>query len=190
MADIIYLVERLENVLTQGWRITFTTNAVIDEDALIDVIEQMHIAIPTDIRQAQQLLQQKEQFLRDAGDEAEGIVDGARQEADILVAKARADAEQLVAETDIMAEAQAKADAILAQAQQEADTIRAQAKQDAIETRAGADSYAVDVLSRIHNELNGYLRQVDNGLARLRPSSAPSPAPVSHDSPDDEDDRE
>ena len=40
MADILYLVERLEQVLAQGWRVPFTTNAVIDEDAFIDVIEQ------------------------------------------------------------------------------------------------------------------------------------------------------
>lgn len=158
MADILYLVERLEQILSQGWRVPFTTNAVIDEDALIDVIEQMHIAIPTEVRQAQQLMQQKDQFLSEARDEADALVAEARREAGTLIEDATHEADRLVTETDIVAQARDRADQIVAEANREADDVR-----------AGADSYAVDVLSRIHHELNAYLRQVDNGLARLQP---------------------
>lgn len=147
MADILYLVERLEQVLAQGWRVPFTTNAVIDEDAFIDIVEQMHIAIPIEIRQAQQVTQQKERILAQAREEGERLVDQSRERAD-----------QLVADTDIISRAHDRAEEIIREAREEAEDIR-----------GGADQYATQVLSRIRSELQGYLRQVDNGLEQLLP---------------------
>lgn len=155
MADILYLVERLEQVLANGWRLPFTTNAVIDEDAFIDIIEQMHIAIPNEIRQAQKIVQQKERLLAQA-----------REEADRLVALAQADAEQMVMQTEVVAKAQDRAAQIIAHAEEEAEDVR-----------AGADEYATEVLTRIREELTVYLRQVDNGLERLQPDE-PEAAPA------------
>lgn len=171
MADIIYLVERLEQVLAQGWRVPFTTNAVIDEDAFIDIVEQMHIAIPVEIRQAQQIVQQKDRILAQARDEADRILEQARDEA-----------AQRIEQTDIVARARSRGDELIAEANNDADDIR-----------TGADEYATEVLSRIKDELTAYLRQVENGLNRLQPPPAPpapiptAPAVTFEDSADDED---
>lgn len=170
MADIIYLVERLEQVLAQGWRVPFTTNAVIDEDAFIDIVEQMHIAIPVEIRQAQQIVQQKDRILAQAREEAERILDQARDEA-----------AQRIEQTDIVARARGRGDELIAEAQADAEDIR-----------TGADDYATEVLSRIKEELTAYLRQVENGLNRLQPLPAPptlATLPVTYnDNADDDDD--
>jgi cell division septum initiation protein DivIVA len=154
MADILYLVERLEQVLAQGWRVPFTTNAVIDEDAFIDIVEQMHIAIPTEIRQAQQIVQQKERILAQA-----------REEAERMVAQSHEQIERQVDEMELVARARSRAEQIIAEAKDEAEDIR-----------AGADNYAYQVLNRIRNELHSYMRQVENGIERLQP--APEPEPV------------
>ncbi|MBA3533537.1 MAG: hypothetical protein H0T73_16585 [Ardenticatenales bacterium] len=154
MADILYLVERLEQVLAQGWRVPLTTNAVIDEDAFIDIVEQMHIAIPNEIRQAQQIVQQKERMLAQA-----------REEADRILSQAREEADRLVTNTDVVERARDRAAEVIAQAQEEAREIR-----------GGADGYSAEVLSRIRDELQVYLRQVDNGLKRLRVMEEPPPS--------------
>lgn len=171
MADIIYLVERLEQVLAQGWRVPFTTNAVIDEDAFIDIVEQMHIAIPVEIRQAQQVMQQKDRVLAQAREEAERIIEQAREEA-----------AQRIEQTDIVARARMRGDEIIAEAEADGEDIR-----------TGADEYATEVLSRIKEELTAYLRQVENGLNRLQPLPpvvAPASAPVIFKDNADEDDVE
>lgn len=147
MADILYLVERLEQVLAQGWRVPFTTNAVIDEDAFIDVIEQMHIAIPKEIREAQQIIQQKERILAQSREEAERLLEHAYQQAD-----------HLIAQTDVAKRARSSANDVIAEAHKEAEDIR-----------LGADLYAADVLKRLREELEHYVHQVDNGLERLKP---------------------
>lgn len=153
MADILYLVERLEQVLAQGWRVPFTTNAVIDEDAFIDIVEQMHIAIPTEIRQAQQIVQQKERILAQA-----------REEAERMVAQAHEQVDRQVDEMELVGRARARAEQIIGEARDEVEDIR-----------AGADNYAFQVLGRIRNELHSYLRQVENGLERLQPEPEPEP---------------
>ncbi len=166
MADILYLVERLEQVLAQGWRVPFTTNAVIDEDAFIDIVEQMHIAIPNEIRQAQQIVQQKDR-----------IVAQAREEAERMVAQARERAEQMVEQTDLVSRARSRAQQIIEEAEQEAESVR-----------QGADEYAADVLGRIRDELEVYLRQVDNGLTRLQPPEPAAPQRMMLEEEDEEPD--
>ena len=167
MADILYLVERLENVLAQGWRLPFSSNAVINEDAFIDVVEQMHIAIPVEIRQAQQIVQQKERILAQAREEAERMLEHAYQQAERLVMQAE----------------------VVTRSQERAAEIRQQAKEEAELVRAGADDYALDVLTRLQDELQVYLRQVDNGVERLTAvqqasASPPTSAPLTFDDED------
>ena len=167
MADILFLVEELEQVLARGWRIPFTTNAVIDEDAFIDIVEQLHIALPTEIREAQQLMAQREEILAEAHVEAEAITQQAHEKAADLVAESpivvRAEEER----GRILADARERAEVIQNEARKKADEVIAQAAREARGLQTGADEYAVEVLQRIRDELDAYLRQVDNGLERL-----------------------
>lgn len=168
MADILYLVERLEEVLAQGWRVPFSANAVIDEDAFIDIIEQMHIAIPIEIRQAQQIIQQKDRILAQAREESERMLEHAYQQA-----------ERLVTQT-----------AVVERAQLRSKELRTQAWQEAEEIRQGADEYAADVLAHLRDELQAYLHQVENGLEQLKPQNPPSPPAASSLDFNDEDEDE
>ena len=54
--DILHLVDRLEELLNESRPLWFTHNVIIDEDKLLDLIDQMRVAIPDEIKKAQQLL--------------------------------------------------------------------------------------------------------------------------------------
>ncbi len=153
MADILYLIDRLEEVLNNGFRVPFTSSAVIDEDAFLDLVDQMRIAIPSEIREAQRILQERDR-----------IVSEARQEAERIVAEARLKAQQLVEEHAIVEEARRRAQEIEAAAQQAAE-----------EVRQGADQYAQEVLEGLQAELYRILRTVENGLNALREREATAP---------------
>ncbi|MDQ7029663.1 MAG: hypothetical protein Q9O62_07740 [Ardenticatenia bacterium] len=146
MADIVYLIDRLEDVLNKGFRVPFTSSAVIDEEAFLDVVDQMRIAIPNEIREAQRILQERERILADA-----------RQEAERIVAEARLKAQQMVEEQ-----------AILEQARQRARQIEVEAARAAEEVRRGADQYALEVLEGLQAELHRILRTVENGMNTLK----------------------
>jgi hypothetical protein len=144
--DILTLVDRLENAVNHGWRVPFSMKTVIEEDEFFDIIDQLRVSIPEEVKQANDLLSERERVLAAAQDDAERII-----------REAQAKAERLLDEGEISAAARAEAERIKSQAQREADEFRRE-----------ADDYALEVLSDLEARLSALLRQTANGLAQLR----------------------
>ena len=89
--DILQLIDRLEELFNEARAVPFTHNVVVDEDRMLEVIDQMRIVIPDEVKKAQQVLSQRDRFLAQA-----------QEEADRTIALARDKAEQIAAE--VMAE--------------------------------------------------------------------------------------
>jgi len=144
--EILALVDRLEKLVNDGWRVPLSAKTVIDENAFFELIDQMRVSIPQEIKRANELLQEREKVLAAASDEAERIIEGAREHA-----------ARLVDENEIMAAARA-----------EAEGIKAQARRETAEILKGADEYAVGVLGDLESNLASLLQTTANGLAKLK----------------------
>ena len=64
--DILHLVDRLEELLNQSRPLWFTHNVIVDEDRMLDLIDQMRVAIPEEVKKAQQLTAQRDRLLAQA----------------------------------------------------------------------------------------------------------------------------
>ena len=64
--DILHLVDRLEELFNNSKPIPLTHNVMVDENAFMDIIDQMRISIPDDIKKAQQIMAQKDRILAQA----------------------------------------------------------------------------------------------------------------------------
>ncbi len=158
--DILQLIDRLEELFNDGKAIPFTHNVAVDEDRMLDIIDQMRIAIPEEVKKAQQLLSQRDRVMAQAQEEANRTLQLARDKADSIISK----------------------DNIVLEAQRRAEQIVAQARADADATRRDADDYVIETLQRLQDELERYLTQVHNGIRKLEEekmqraaSSAPPP---------------
>ncbi len=149
--DILHLVDRLEELLNQSRPLPFTHNVVVDEDRMLDIIDQMRVAIPDEVKKAQQLTAQRDRILAQAQEEANRTLSIAREKS-----------EQLLERDAIVQAAQARADQLIAQARTEAEKIR----QD-------ADVYVLDTLTRMEMELDRALAQVRNGIHALQRENPP-----------------
>lgn len=143
--DILHLIDRLEELLNQSRPFPFTHNVMIDEDRMLDIIDQMRVAIPEEIKKAQQVLNQRDRILAQAQEEANRTIAIAREKQD-----------QAVERDSIVQAAHAKANEILALAQVE----RSNSRQE-------ADEYALETLRRLEMELERFLNQVRNGISVL-----------------------
>src|SRR5436189_5325081 len=85
--DILQLIDRLEELFNESKNIPLTRNVMVDEDRMLDIIDQMRIAIPDEVKKAQQLLGQRDRVLAQAQEEANRTLEIARQKADQLVTK-------------------------------------------------------------------------------------------------------
>ncbi len=140
--DILQLIDRLEELFNDAKAVPFTHNVVVDEDKMLELIDQMRIAIPEEVKKAQQLVAQRDRVMAQAQEEANRTLQIARDKADGLVQK------------DIVTqEAQRRADQILAQARAEAEGIR-----------ADADNYVLDTLMQLQDPIAKLSNQVNNGI--------------------------
>lgn len=144
--DILHLIDRLEELLNQSRPLWFTHNVIVDEDRMLDLIDQMRVAIPEEVKKAQQLIAQRDRILAQAQEEANRTLAIAREKSDQLTDR----------------------DAVVQSAQARAEEILARARQDVESTRHEADSYVVDTLRRLEIELDRYLTQVRNGIMSLQ----------------------
>ena len=144
--DILHLIDRLEEILNDSRPFPFTRNVIVDEDKVLDLIDQMRVAIPEEVKKAQQLLAQRDRILAQA-----------QEEATRTLALAREKGEQLV-----------ERDAIVQAAHVRAEEIIAQAHVDIQDTRHDADEYALGTLTRLEMELERSLTQVRNGIRTLQ----------------------
>jgi len=77
--DILHLVDRLEELFNNSKPIPLSRNVVVDENSFMDIIDQMRISIPDEIKKAQQVIAQKDRILAQAQEEANRTVALARE---------------------------------------------------------------------------------------------------------------
>lgn len=155
--DILQLVDRLEELFNQSRPIWLTHSVIVDEDKFLDIIDQMRIAVPEEVKKAQQLYAQKDRILAQAQEEANRTLELARQKAAELVEK-----------ESLVEEAKRRAAQIIDQAQIEAEDVR-----------AGADQYSHDALAGLVIELERVLNQARNGMMVLEQKRPPAGPPKS-----------
>ena len=103
--DILHLVDRLEELFNESRPLPFTHNVVVNEDRMLDLIDQMRVSIPEEIKKAQQLLAQRDRLLAQA-----------QEEANRTLALAREKSEQMIERDAITADAKVRAEQIVQQA--------------------------------------------------------------------------
>lgn len=159
MSSIYHLIDRLERLLNESWRMPLSAYLVINEDDFLDVIDQMRTAIPQEIKEGEKVQRERERMIAQAEEEAERIVQLAQE-----------DAARLVDEHEIINGAEQRADTITARAQREAEVLKAE-----------ADEYARGVLIALNGQLDTLddqiatlLTTVRNGLETLTQGQEPS----------------
>ena len=144
--DILQLIDRLEEIFNDAKAVPFTHNVIVDEDRMLELIDQMRIAIPEEVKKAQQVVSQRDRVMAQAQEEANRTLTLAREKA-----------EQLAQKDVVMQEAQRRADQIISQARAEADA-----------TRADADNYVIDTLMQLQDQLAKLSNQVSNGVRTVQ----------------------
>lgn len=140
--DILHLVDRLEELINSSRSIPFTHNVIIDEDRILDLIDQMRVAIPEEVKKSQQVLAQKDRVIAQAKEEADRTVNIAKEKSEKLSDR----------------------DNIVQDAKKKANQIEAEADARAKKAQAEADEYVAETLTNLEIALERVLNQVRNGI--------------------------
>lgn len=144
--DILHLVDRLEELFNESRPIFFTHSVIINEDKILDIIDQMRVTIPDEMKKAQQVMAQRDRLLAQAQEEANRTIAMARDKSEKLLER----------------------DAVTQAAKVQADEIISKALSDSEKIRRDTDKYVIDTLMRIEYELERMLNQARNGILALQ----------------------
>src|SRR5438093_597270 len=83
--SIIELIDHLEYLVHRAQRVPFTHNVMIDEDEILDLLDQIHVNLPEEIKQARTILAEQERLLSEAQQESARITQTAAQKAESMI---------------------------------------------------------------------------------------------------------
>lgn len=139
------MVERLESLVATSKKLPLTNNVVLDQAALLELIDQLRVSVPPEVHQAQRVTE-----------EATRIVERARDEGDAVIARAQEQGARMLEERELVR-----------MAQQRATEIIEVASRESAEVRRGADEYAAGVLIRLEGECIKALTSIKRGIEML-----------------------
>lgn len=136
-----------------------TTKVIVPKDELYDLLDELRLRTPDEIKRYQKIIANRDAILSDA-----------EEKASIMLADAQAKTNALVDEHEIMQQAYAHADEVVNSAAQDANRMIAQAQADAEQIRSGALAYANDMLGEVENILTNAYESSRNKYENLMAS--------------------
>jgi hypothetical protein len=143
--DIMFLLERLESQIATGTGVPRTRKVLVDKDAILDLIDQLRVAVPEEVHAAKRI-----------NAEGERIIEKATEEAARIAARAQEQAAYLIGERGLTEVAEAEGRRIIEEAQASADGVR-----------LGADEYAAEILEGLESEVRKALAGIEKGIGVL-----------------------
>lgn len=119
-----------------------TTKIVVNKEELEELLRELRLKTPDEIKRYQKIISNKDAILADAQAKADGII-----------ASAEARAKEMISQHEVMQQAYAQANDTINKANQQAQDIVDSATQDANNIRYSAISYTDDMLANLGNIL-------------------------------------
>lgn len=149
--DILYLLDRLENLIAGSRRMPLVNQIIIKEADILSVIDEMRTVIPDEIKQARRIVQEKERILAQANAEAANIV-----------SRARAESERAMNREGLLRAAEERSKDLVQRANEQAQDLVRQAQVHTEHLKVDADAYVSETL---HN-LREHLTSIETDVSR------------------------
>lgn len=155
-------LDQLEELIDRSWSLPLTGGrCVVDADKVRELLDDIRLNLPTEIRQAQSIVSDRTD-----------IINEAKKEAEAIVRRAEARAKTLVEEEEIVRASREKATEITQQAQQQSR-----------ETKRAAIEFVDNILKNTEGALTTSLTEVRNTRNAFHNNNQQSPAPATGATP-------
>lgn len=154
--DIINIIDRLETLIETSKSVPVSGNSLIDRKKVKELVDQLRLAVPREVRSAVEVLSQKDHIINQAQ------VDARRTKS-----KAEEEFRQRLEQSEVMVQAERRAAETLKDAEQRASRLLQQSESEARSRRTDADTYALLSLRALEKELSALTGSVRKGIEVL-----------------------
>lgn len=170
--EILELVNKLEALATQAKKIPMAGRAMVDAEAMLDLIDQIKLSVPRNLQDAQEVLDRREQIVNQT------MLDARR-----IRSTAEGDARALVEESEMVKAAKTRGEELIEEAKKKGDRLIETARKDAIKRRDGANQYSLETLQQLEEQVNSILTSIHAGQRALDPEGIFSASPSGDEAP-------
>ncbi len=144
--EILAILETLEDVIEKGVAIPFSGRCMVDREEILEIIKEMRLKLPDDIKQAKWVKEERQRILLEAQKEANNIVKDAENRISALVDEHE----------------------ITKKAYEQANEIITNAQKNAREIRLGTREYADNILNKVEEILKDAMDVIKNDRNELK----------------------
>ncbi len=154
--DIMNVIDKLDALVNTSTKVPGTRSRLVDADKIMELVEQLRLSIPQDIKAAQEIIDKKDAILNQAQVDARRVRGEAEDEY-----TARLNQNELVAT------ARRKAQELVEEAEHKANKLMEHAEAESKNNRAEADAYIVQTFRNLEREVTSLLTSVRKGMDAL-----------------------
>ncbi|HAX18235.1 MAG TPA: ATPase [Actinobacteria bacterium] len=136
--DALEIIEKIEEFLDKSKRMPFTSNIIVNESEIYEMLDELRNVLPEEFRQARWIVKERE-----------GMIEESKRQSERIIREAKERADMLVNETEILKNATRKSEDMLAVAEARSRTIRLEAEDYADEKLASLEAALHKILSAI-----------------------------------------
>lgn len=158
------LLERLDETIDSGATVPFSNKKMVDGEQMHELIDEIRLSMPPEIKRAQELELQRKTILENAKKEADDIKHSAEAEKAEIIKAAKAEADKLVSEQAIIERANQFAKEQVEKASQEATDIISRANAEAENIVSDANNKKRSIMDAMVASINSTLAEASDLL--------------------------
>lgn len=144
--EVLEIIDMMEDVVEKSMAIPFFGRAIVDREELLDLLQEIRLNLPDDLKQAKWVKEERQRILSEAQKEASSIMKNAE--------------EQIVTMID--------EHEITKKAYEQANEIIAAAQNNARELRLGSKQYADDIMANLEERVSKVLDTIKENRKELK----------------------
>ncbi len=121
--DALELLDELEDIIDKGAAVPFTGRCMLEKDELLDVLQEIRLKLPDDLKQAKWIKEERQRILQEAQNEADGIIKTAEEKIISMVNETEITKKAIVQGNQIIEKARENAKAVEDSAYTYADNL-------------------------------------------------------------------
>lgn len=144
--EVLKLLDEIEDIVEDGSSLPLTKKVMVDADIILEIIKEIRIRLPDEIKQAVWIKEEKQRILAEAHKDADNMLNEAEYKLEELI------------ENEL----------ITKKAKERAEEIISKAQNNAKEIRLGAMEYADSLLSETQGKLKDTINLLNENRKELR----------------------
>ncbi len=147
--DVLKLIDEIEDIIEAGTSVPFSGKVMIDKVEILEIIKDIRIRLPDEIKQASWIKEERQRILAEA-----------QKDSDTIIKEAEYKLEELIDQNEITKKAMERAEEIINKAQTNAKEIR-----------LGSIDYADSLLLEQQENLKELIKLLNDNRKELRGSN-------------------